>query len=97
MDAANTDAMTTSEATHSRLLLVTWIFLLALTVGSYWISDVDDESGATTAIAVLGLATWKAHLVAGVFMEMRQAPRVWAAVMSGFLLALGGSLIALYH
>lgn len=79
----------------SRILIVSWIILLGSTGGSFWISDVDRGSTASTALGVLGLATLKAHLVAGVFMEMVHAPRVWAFVMSGFLLMLGASLIAL--
>ena len=81
-----------------RLLFATWVFLLALTAGSFWIADVDVDFavGSATAAVVLGIAAMKAHLIAGVFMEMLQAPRAWAIAMSVFLVSLAGSLVALF-
>ncbi len=67
------------------VLIATWIVLIALTIGSSWISD---SSGVTASIATkvaLGAALLKGHLIAGVFMEMRRGPIVWAVAMSGFL------------
>ena len=92
MSAGNTGTATN----NSRVLLVVWIILLGLTAGSYWISYVDRGSIAATAFGVLALAILKGHLIAGLFMEMIHAPRIWAFAMSGFLLMLGGSLIALF-
>ena len=89
----------TTQSEHrrdARLLLATWVFLLGLTAGSFWIADVNSAPGAETAAVVLGIAVLKAHLVMGVFMEMREAPRVWMIAMSTFLLALTGALIALF-
>jgi cytochrome c oxidase subunit IV len=80
----------------ARLLFATWVFLLALTAGSFWVADVDSAAGTATASVVLGIAALKAHLIAGVFMEMLQAPRAWAIVMSVFLISLAGSLVAIY-
>ena len=79
-----------------RLLFATWVFLLALTAGSFWIADVDSAAGSATAAVVLGIAALKAHLIAGLFMEMLQAPRAWAIAMSVFLVSLAGSLVALF-
>ena len=89
----------TTRSNHrrdARLLFACWTFLLALTAGSFWIAEVDIGSHATTAGVVLGIAAVKAHLIAGVFMEMIQAPRAWAIALSGFLVALTGLLIALF-
>jgi heme/copper-type cytochrome/quinol oxidase subunit 4 len=89
----------TTRSNHrrdARLLFACWIFLLALTAGSFWIADVDIAPHAATAGVVLGIAALKAHLIAGVFMEMLQAPRAWAIALSGFLVALTGLLIALF-
>jgi hypothetical protein len=44
---------------------------------------------------LLGFAALKSHLIAGVFMEMRRGPLAWAAVMSGFLLAETGLILAI--
>ncbi len=78
-----------------RWLLVTWAALLTLTAASYWIAEVQVGLGGASARLVLGIAVLKAHLIAGVFMEMLAAPRVWALAMSGFLLGLTGLLVAL--
>ena len=86
-----------SEARHdARVLLTVWAVLLALTIGSFWLADVRGAPGAATAIWVLGIATVKAHLIAGAYMEMVHAPRAWAVVMSGFLLLQAALLIALF-
>ena len=81
---------------NARLLFATWVFLLALTAGSFWIADVGSAVGSATAAVVLGIAAMKAHLIAGVFMEMLQAPRAWAIAMSVFLVSMAGSLVALF-
>ncbi len=81
---------------EARLLLAIWLLLLALTTGSFWIADLRVAPGAATAGLVLAIATLKAHLVAGVFMEMLRGPRAWAAVMSGFLVAQAALLVALF-
>ena len=79
-----------------RILTLAWIVLLGLTAGSFWIAEGAGDSKSSTAFAVLGFATLKAHLVAGLFMEMIHAPRIWAVAMSAFLSTLGGALIVLF-
>ncbi|MBW2241153.1 MAG: cytochrome C oxidase subunit IV family protein [Deltaproteobacteria bacterium] len=83
------------EATERRsewVLLATGCLLLALTAWSYWIA----ETGTTTAWFVLGIAVLKAHFIAGIFMELHAAPRVWAVSLSVFLFTLASVLIALF-
>ncbi|MGH0034201.1 MAG: cytochrome C oxidase subunit IV family protein [Myxococcota bacterium] len=70
----------------ARGLLVTWVVLVSLTVGSFRLSGSEASTFEVTAW-ILGFATLKGHLIGGVFMEMRRAPRVWATAMSGFLVA----------
>ena len=78
------------------VLLVIWLILMALTIGSFWFADVGGAGRAATAAFVLGIAALKGHLVAGVFMEMIHAPRAWAIVMSAFLVAQAALIIALF-
>lgn len=82
---------------EARVLLVTWVALIASTVGSYWLSDpgAAATSRAGTAGWVLGFATLKGLLIAAVFMEMRHGPRVWAVAMGGFLLAEAALIFAI--
>ena len=84
------------EKRAAQRLLATGLFLIAMTAGSYWIADGRAGPAAATAGLVLGIAALKAHLVAGVYMEMLQAPRAWAVVMSVFLVFQALMLIALY-
>ena len=72
-----------------------WLALMALTFGTWRIADGGAWTGASAAALILGIAVAKCHLIAGVFMELRTAPRLWAAVVSAYLLVLGGGLLAL--
>ena len=84
------------EQRHARALIVVWLVLMALTIGSFWLADVQALPSAATATWVLGIAVLKGHLVAGAFMELAHAPRVWALAMSAFLVALAALLVALF-
>ncbi len=95
MNAKDTNRLSTRPKSSLRTLSLAWVILLGLTAGSFLISDRGNGSMSATALAVIGLATLKAHLVAGLFMELIQAPRIWTVAMSAFLLLLGGSLIVL--
>ena len=82
---------------EARVLLVTWVVLIAATVGSFLLADAgaSPDSNAGTAGWVLGFAALKGLLIAAVFMEMWHGPRVWAFVMSAFLLAEAALLFAI--
>jgi heme/copper-type cytochrome/quinol oxidase subunit 4 len=71
---------------EARVLAATWVALVSLTLGSFWLSDADAVSAGQATAWLLGFAALKSHLIAGVFMDMGRGPRAWAAVMSGFLL-----------
>jgi len=98
-----------AEKAEARVLFGCWLVLLALTAGSFGLAEggmilgLGDEPepdpargfhGSWLAVAaVLGIAAIKAQLIAGVFMELIQAPRVWAVAMAGFIVSLAGVLI----
>jgi len=71
---------------EARALAITWVVLVSLTLGSFWLADSSTPVRGATAW-VLGFAALKSHVIAGVFMEMRSGPLAAAAAMSGFLLA----------
>ena len=79
---------------EARTLTATWAVLISLTFGSFWLAD-PSASISSTAVWILGLATLKSHIIAGVFMEMRRGPLVWAVAMSGFLIAEAALIITL--
>lgn len=79
------------------LLLLCWIILIVLTFASFRIAEADGNGPrAATATLVLGIAVIKAHLIGAVYMELMDAPRVWAVAMSAYLLLLTGLLVALF-
>lgn len=76
----------------ARILALTWLALMAMTLGTFRAGT----EGAATAGVVLAIATLKAHLIAAVFMELLRAPRVYAVLMSAFLLAQAVGTVALF-
>ena len=50
----------------ARILALTWLALMAMTLGTFRAGT----EGAATAGVVLAIATLKAHLIAAVFMEL---------------------------
>lgn len=69
------------------ILLVAWLVLMTLTVGSYVLSDSARAPGTSAMPWLLSFAVLKGHLIAGIYMEMRRGPRVWLVLMSSFLIA----------
>ena len=84
---------------EARALLITWVALIALTSGTFWLADAPagSNSSAGTAGWLLGFAFLKSLLIASVFMEMRHGPRVWAVAMGGFLLFEAALLFAVLY
>jgi len=70
-----------------RILLFAWLVLMALTVGSYALSDSGRAPGAGATPWLLSFAALKSHLIAGIYMEMGHGPRGWLFLMSSFLIA----------
>lgn len=71
---------------EARILLATWVVLVSLTLGSFWLAESSTRIPGVTALWVLAFAALKSLAIAGVFMEMRRAPRTAAVAMSAFLL-----------
>ena len=89
------------KTTHdARVLFLTWIGLVCLTLGSFWLASSSMAAAtatttAATTVGLLGLAAMKGLLIVSVFMEMRHGPLVWAAAMGGFLLAEAALIVAI--
>jgi cytochrome c oxidase subunit IV len=79
--------MNEDKKLNSTVLFATWIILVSLTIGSSWLSDSTEITASLATKLTLLAALLKGHLIAGIFMEMRRGPIVWAVVMSGFLIA----------
>lgn len=76
------------------ILVAVWLALMVATLVTWQISERGAWTGEGATALILAIAVVKCQLVAGVYMELLSAPRVWAAVMGLALLALGGGLLA---
>ncbi|HRH99126.1 MAG TPA: cytochrome C oxidase subunit IV family protein [Prosthecobacter sp.] len=65
----------------TRVVTLVWLFLITLTTASWLLA----ERHAAPAL-LLGLAAVKFTLVAGWFMELRHAHRLWPLALGGLLL-----------
>ena len=65
----------------TRVVTLVWLFLITLTTASWLLA----ERHAAPAL-LLGLAAVKFTLVAGWFMELRHAHRLWSLALGGLLL-----------
>ena len=65
----------------NRALTLIWLFLITLTTASWLLA----ERHAAPSL-LLGLAALKFTLVAGWFMELRHAQRLWSLALGGLLM-----------
>ncbi|MDR8384272.1 hypothetical protein FHJ31_16850 [Pseudomonas sp. Fig-3] len=59
----------------SRVLIVCWMTLAVLSIGTVALGQV--AATGLVSIAILAVAVTKAWLIADGFMELRHAPRLW--------------------
>ncbi|WLG20864.1 cytochrome C oxidase subunit IV family protein [Pseudomonas sp. FP1154] len=59
----------------SRVLIVCWMTLAVLSIGTVALAQV--AATGLVSIAILAVAVTKAWLIADGFMELRHAPRLW--------------------
>ena len=89
--------MTTTQA---RAITYVWIILSAITIVSWFLGParVAGEPGASVPItvAVLAMASIKARLIIGYFMEVRTAPSWLRMATNAWLIVLWGALLAIY-
>lgn len=83
-----------SPATPHAAHLV-YAFLLAAT-GLTWFLGETGAAGPAVMAVLMGAALLKGLAVAGEFMELRHAPRLWQAVVAGWLFFVTGCLAAAY-
>lgn len=76
--------------TASKTLLICWLGLVLLTVGTVVLGSL----GASLALAagMLAVALGKAWLITDGFMELRHAPLFWRALLFGWPLSMAGGV-----
>lgn len=70
----------------SRVLIVCWMTLAVLSIGTVALGQV--AATGLVSIAILAVAVTKAWLIADGFMELRHGPRLWRWLLLGWPLAL---------
>lgn len=80
-------------------LTIVWVFLTAITLASWWISQgtgVAYHTNVAVTLGVLMIAVVKVHFVIRYFMEVRHAPRWLKRTTGGWLLLLFMLLCGIY-
>lgn len=80
----------------ARRIHLIWALLLLATALTWWLGESGSAVRAefVSAIIVLGLAVFKGYLIAMDYMELRHAPRLWRALVLGWLVVVALALIA---
>ncbi|MDB5977659.1 MAG: hypothetical protein JWR07_4419 [Nevskia sp.] len=73
----------------------TWLLLTLATAATFSVR-VDGLAGFVAGFATVAIACFKGRLVILDFMELRHAPRIWRAVIEGWLLLVSLLVLAVY-
>jgi hypothetical protein len=86
--------------TGERTITWTWLVLVAITVGSWWLAPAHSRGLASASVAVtcvvLGLALIKVRLIIRNFMEVRTAPSWLKLATDGWLGVLFATALIIY-
>jgi Prokaryotic Cytochrome C oxidase subunit IV len=86
--------------TNERTITWTWLLLVAITVGSWWLAPAHARGVASASVAVtcvvLVLAGIKARLIIRNFMEVRYAPGWLKFATDAWLGVLVASVLVIY-
>ena len=74
---------------------ITWVLLLVFTVASYILGAGTVKPALMLAVLLLTLI--KGQMIADYFMGLRHTRFVWRALMSAWLLTIGGTIAFVYH
>ena len=72
-----------------------WLILLVAT-GITWYLGEAGAAGTTAIVAMLAIAFVKGRLVILDFMELRGAPRLWRALLEGWLILVSTLILLAY-
>lgn len=81
----------------STRLTFVWFVLLALTVGSTWISTSARIATSGSVMGIMGFALLKVYFVGTEFMELRHAPSALRWAFTAWALALWIALSVVAH
>ncbi len=83
-----------------RAVTQTWLLLVAITVGSWWLAPAQYSetlrASVPITVLVLALTLIKSRLIIRQFMEVRTAPRWLKLATDGWLVVLFGAILAIY-
>ena len=85
---------------EERTMTWTWLVLMAITVGTWWLAPAHSHGVASASVAVtcvvLGLAAVKARLIIRQFMEVRTAPAWLKVATDAWLGVLIAAVLVIY-
>jgi caa(3)-type oxidase subunit IV len=72
-----------------------WLILLVATAITWYLGEVG-AAGTLAIVAMLAIAFVKGRLVILDFMELREAPRLWRALLEGWLILVSSLILLAY-
>ena len=72
-----------------------WLILLVATGVTWYLGEVG-AAGTLAIVAMLAIAFVKGRLVILDFMELREAPRLWRALLEGWLILVASLILLAY-
>jgi hypothetical protein len=88
------------STSSTRRLGLVWLALSAVTLLSWWIGSAHGQPAfrldAAVTFGVLAIAALKVRLIVSEFMEARHAPPLLRRLADAWLIALLGTLLAIY-
>ncbi len=72
-----------------------WLILLVATGITWYLGEVG-AAGTLAIVAMLAIAFVKGRLVILDFMELREAPRLWRALLEGWLILVSSLILLAY-
>jgi len=75
--------------------IISWLFLIILTLASVYAGKVLDNN-VMFITAVLLIVFLKGQQITDIFMELRNAPRMWRLLLLGYVFIIPGAICAIY-
>jgi len=75
--------------------IISWLLLVILTLLSVYVGKVL-ENNVAFIMSVLFIVFLKGQQITDIFMELREAPRMWRMLLMGYVFIIPGVICAIY-
>lgn len=75
--------------------IISWLLLIILTLASVYAGKIIDNNVVFIATVLL-IVFLKGQQITDIFMELREAPRMWRLLLLGYVFVVPGVICAIY-